>query len=173
MARHAGFSLIELVATLAVASTTLALAFPGARDGIERHRVATSLHLLSADMAMARSQAVLRRQPVVLCPGTPASGCLGADDWHHGWMVFADADGDREPTTGDVLRATDAPGARNLRYTSTRPLLRYQPSGTSAHSNLTVSTCVRGMLRGSVVVNRLGRVRAERPSAPRPCPGGY
>src|SRR5690606_15576197 len=76
---------------------------------------------------------------------------------------------------GDILRATGAPagGAERLRLTSTRPWLRYQANGTAAHSNLSVNACARGLLRGKVVVNRLGRVRSERPrqEIPRPCAG--
>jgi len=73
---------------------------------------------------------------------------------------------------GDLLRASNAPagGAGHLRLTSTRPWLRYQANGLAAHSNLTVNACAGDQLRGKVVVNRLGRVRTERPRRKTDCP---
>ena len=175
MAMHdaVGFTLIEAMVVTAITAVTLTLGLPSFNGTLERHRLSASLHLLSADMAMARNSAIMRREQVVVCPGAPDAGCRADHDWSSGWLVFRDPDGNRQPdAAGDLLRATDAPagGSDRLRLTSTRPFLRYQASGMSAHSNLSVNACARGQLRGKVVVNRLGRVRAERPTRETACP---
>ena len=169
-----GFTLVEAGIVTAIAAITLALGLPSFNGALERQRVSTTLHLLSADMAMARGTALMRREQVVVCPGTADAGCAADSDWSRGWLVFADADGNRQPdASSDLLRVTDAPASARsgLRAKSTRPFLRYQASGMSAHSNLSVNVCLDGQLRGKVVVNRLGRVRGERPEAGTPCPG--
>lgn len=169
-----GFSLVEVAIVSAIAAITLAIGLPSFNGALERQQVSTTLYLLSADMAMARSSALMRREQVVVCPGTAAAGCAADSDWSRGWLVFADADGNRQPDApGQLLRATDAPASARsgLRARSTRPFLRYQASGRSAHSNLSVNVCSDGQLHGKVVVNRLGRVRGERPPAGTPCPG--
>lgn len=171
--RDAGFTLIEAMVTVSIVALILTLGLPAFADALERQRLATTLHLLLADMAMARSSAVMRREQVVVCPGGAATGCRGDRDWSHGWLVFRDPDGNRQPdAAADILRATDAPagGADRLRLTSTRPWLRYQANGTAGHSNLSVNACSQGRLRGKVVVNRLGRARSERPSRETSCP---
>lgn len=171
--KDAGFTLIEAMAVAAILAIGLTLGVPAFSGTLERQRLATSLHLVSADLAMARSSAIMRREQVVVCPGQPGAGCSNDHDWSRGWLVFRDPDGNRQPDApDDLLRASQAPagGADQLRLTSTRPWLRYQANGMAAHSNLTVNACARGQLRGKVVVNRLGRVRTERPTRETACP---
>lgn len=169
---EAGLTLIEVVVVLAIAAITLTLGLPGMGEALRRQRVATTLHLLSADMAMARSSALMRRSQVVVCPRNADSGCSDGRDWSVGWLVFVDPDGDRQPRTkDDILRATDAPGGEDtLDLPASRAFLRYQADGRSAHSNLSVHVCDDGAHFGKVVVNNLGRVRSERSPAGTACP---
>lgn len=172
-APHRGFTLIETMVVAAIMAVGLGLGLPALGTVLEHQRLATSLHLVSADMAMARSTALMRREAVVVCPGLPDTGCSGDNDWSRGWLVFRDPDGNRQPdTAADLLRASAAPGADGgqVRLRATRPWLRYQANGLAAHSNLTVNACIGGQLRGKVVVNRLGRVRTERPESGTDCP---
>lgn len=170
--KAAGFTLIEAMVVVAIAAITLTLGIPTFGDALQRQRVSTTMHLLSADMAMARSTALMRRSQVVVCPRADQAVCAGDGDWSRGWLVFKDPDGNRRPDAdGDLLRTTDAPaGSRAvLHLLSSRPFLRYQADGRSANSNLTVRVCAEGQLRGKVVVNNLGRVRGERAPAGTPC----
>lgn len=172
--RNSGFSLVEAVAALAVVAITTTLALPAMTQALERQRVATTLHLLSADMAMARGTAIMRRSQVVVCPRASPVTCAEDGDWSEGWLVFLDDDRDRLPDTiADLLRSTE-PSTRlaAMQLVSTRPFVRFQGDGRAAHSNLSVHLCARAMLTGSVVVNRLGRVRSERAAPGTGCPTG-
>lgn len=168
-----GFTLIELVTTLAIVAVLLAIGLPGFGDLLARHRIRTAMHLISTDLALARNSAIMRRSPVVACPRTETLRCRGDADWSHGWIVFADPDGDRQPDSdSDLLRVSDAPSGagRGLQLGATRTFVRYQRDGRSAGTNLTVRVCSQGDLGGSVIVNNLGRVRTARPTQPIPCP---
>ena len=161
--KDAGFTLIELMATLAILAVTLALGTPSFSSVIQRQRVNTTLHLLSTDIAMARNTALMRRSHVIVCPRTTAGSCASGQDWSRGWMVFNDPDGNRQPDAEtDILRVTEAPGGALLFLPASRPLLRYQSDGRAANSNLTVYVCKNKQYVGKVVVNNLGRVRSER-----------
>ena len=131
------------------------------------------MHLLSADMAMARSTAMMRRVAVVVCPRGAATGCsdvTGLEPRLDGVRRSATA------TAGPMPAATCSAFRRARLATcftcaSTRPFLRYQADGRSAHSNLTRAGLRRTTrLRGKVIVNNLGRVRSVRPGTPKPVP---
>lgn len=172
--KDSGFTLIELLVTLAIAAIALTLGMPAFSDLLQRMRVDSTMHLLSADMAMARGRAVMRNAQVVVCPRDAGHRCAESRDWSQGWLVFEDADKNRQPDSeADILRIEDPPaGSAVLTLPSTRPYLRYQSSGRSANANLTVHVCMQGRLAGKVIVNNAGRVRTERPRSPTPCPRG-
>lgn len=171
--KEAGFTLIETMVVLAIAAIVITLGVPSFNGALQRQRVSTTMHLLSTDMAMARSSALMRRSQVIVCPRGAATDCSGTQDWSRGWLVFTDPDGNRQPDAdSDILRASDPPANDLLYLPSTRPFLRYQADGRSAHSNLSVHICAAGVHLGKVAVNNLGRVRAERLPAGTSCPRG-
>ena len=171
--KAAGFTLIEAMAVVAITAVTATIGCPAFSSVLQHQRVNTTMSLLSADMAMARSSAVMRHAQVVVCPRDAGNRCTAAQDWSRGWLVFADPDGNRQPDAGsDILRATDAPAGDSalLYLPSIRPFLRYQVDGRSAHTNLTVYVCAKQRYAGKIVVNNLGRVRTEHSRTDSPCP---
>lgn len=169
VARPRGFTLIEALAVLAAAALLLTLALPSFADLLRRQRVGTAMHVLGADLALARGTAVTRATQVVACPGD-TGGCRDDGDWSAGWIVFLDGDRDRQPGgSADLLRVEER-DRDALQIRSTRPFLRYQHDGRSAHANLTLHLCGEDRLLGQVVVNNTGRVRSARLDSATPCP---
>ncbi|NDK39274.1 prepilin-type N-terminal cleavage/methylation domain-containing protein [Pseudoxanthomonas gei] len=169
-----GFSLLELMVTLAIACIGLVIGVPSYQGLVERQRVTSAMHLLTAHMASARITAITYRIPTVVCPSDRAGGCRQDGDWSHGWLMFFDADGNRSPDAReDILRDENAPIHPSLRILSSsgRPQLRYLPDGRSAGSNISVRLCREDMLLGTVIVNNVGRIRSETSSGHRPCQG--
>lgn len=120
MARHAGFTLLELMVTIVIASILLALAVPGfTRFGLASARAKGATELFSA-LSEARSEAVARNSPVTLCrrdwySSNPFPQCAtGGGTWAQGWLVYQDADGDfsgGEPDdAADLISAYDRVG---------------------------------------------------------------
>ena len=170
--KDAGLTLIELLTTLTIAAITLTIGLPAFSGTLERTRVSTAMHQVSADLAMARSTAIMRRAQVVVCPRTADYRCRDDSDWGEGWMVFTDDDGNRQPdATEHILRVTDPATSQALTISSSRRFLRYQRDGRSAHSNQTVRVCSGENLAGTVVINNLGRVRSARSDPGVQCPG--
>ena len=167
-----GFTLLEALATLAVISICLALGVPSYRSFVERQRASTAMHLLTAHMASARSTAVSYRIPTVVCPSDRSGGCRTDGDWSQGWLMFFDADGNRQPDSRqDILRDENAPIHPSLRIVSSagRTQLRYLPDGRSAGSNISVRLCREDKLLAQVIVNNTGRIRSETAPGSRPC----
>ncbi|WP_101925981.1 MULTISPECIES: GspH/FimT family pseudopilin [Luteimonas] len=170
---HPGFTLVESLIVLAITALLLTVAYPSFQGTVARLRTQTAMHLVSADLAMARNTAIMRRAEVVVCPRTDTNRCRDDVDWGNGWIVFADADRNRQPDLPeDLLRVADAPAAAGgaLRLAATRKFIRYKRDGRAAGTNLTVRVCTGDQLRGEVAVNNLGRVRSRRHEAGSACP---
>ena len=174
--RTRGWSLLELVAVLAVLAVLLAAAYPSMAVLSERMDRLRAFNSLTTALAQARMTAVARGRPVTVCPSADGRTCRGDLVWDDGWLVYFDPSRSPQPAhSDDVLWAeTRNPGQIAIRGTIGRHRVRYQPTGMSGGNNASLRLCSRkrGVHLGSVVVNMAGRVRHavvsgdERP----PCP---
>lgn len=162
---HGGFTLAELVVTVAVLGITLALAVPSMARLRERAQTLDALHGLTSSLAQARMSAVMRGRPVSVCPSADGLRCRGDLVWDAGWLVFVDADRSGQPAgpTAIIRHYPRSPDDPPVRATPGRHRVRYQPDGMAGGSNISLSLCRRGdaSLIGRVVVNLAGRVRSE------------
>ena len=172
--RHAAFTLIELLMSVAIVALLAGIGLPPMGRLVERHRANAAMNTLTAHMQLARIAAISRNRRAVLCPTSDGARCVAGNDWSPGWMMFIDEDGNRQPDHADDILQVDLQAASpHLRITSNsgRAQLRYLPDGTSAGSNLTVSVCTPdGQLLGQVIVNNIGRPRSQRPAVATACP---
>lgn len=102
--RACGFTLVEMLAVLAVSTILVALALPSFRGTMARARAADTAAALQASLELARSEAIRMNLPVTVCRSanafattptcsTGASGNYTATDWAIGWVVFAKTGG--------------------------------------------------------------------------------
>lgn len=106
-ARTHGFTLIELMVTVAVLAVVLAVAFPSFRGIMNSNRLSAASNEWLATIQIARMEAVRRNARVVICPSTNGTSCSGAS-WQR-VVAFVDADRDGVADGGDtepVLRDT-------------------------------------------------------------------
>ncbi|CAN5285463.1 hypothetical protein BH24PSE2_BH24PSE2_16770 [soil metagenome] len=90
-----GFTLLELLVTVALAAILLGLGVPGFLDTMRNNRMAASANALLEAMHLARAEAVKRRTPVTVCSSAdPLGGSACSAGSFNGWIVFADTDGD-------------------------------------------------------------------------------
>jgi type IV fimbrial biogenesis protein FimT len=103
--RQIGFTMIELMFTLVVAATLLAIGIPNFRDFIRNSRLAGAANDLLADVALARTEAIKRRTWLGFCssadPLDAEPECVDPDDdVLTGWIVWVD-DADPLVASGD------------------------------------------------------------------------
>src|SRR3546814_7598037 len=79
--KEAGFSLIELVATLSVLATLLAIALPSFTTLLQGSRASGTYHLLTTSLAAARLRAVKDNAPVTVCPSADGRTCRSDEVW--------------------------------------------------------------------------------------------
>lgn len=85
-----GFTLIELMVTLAIAGILITVAAPSLQKLIKTNRVQTEASGFVGDLILARTEAVKRGQNVSVCVSSDGTKCLTTNTWQSGWIVFSD-----------------------------------------------------------------------------------
>jgi type IV fimbrial biogenesis protein FimT len=86
---HLGFTLVELLTTIAVAAVLLGLATPSFIEMTRRNRVITYANEVISATNLARSEAIRRGLPVTICHSNDGETCSGT--WSDGWITYADS----------------------------------------------------------------------------------
>lgn len=136
---NSGFTLVELIVTVAVVGLLAAITIPNMRVFIQNARVTSQANDLLADLNLARSEASKRGVNLVACPSSSSEAATPACDtgnlWERGWIIFADTNGDGALGSDEqVVRAHSAlEGANTLRHNQAgMNTLVYSPSGTTS-----------------------------------------
>lgn len=149
-----GFTIIELMITLAIAAILVSLAAPSFRDIIQNNRMTTQYNELLASLSVARSEAIKRGEDVIALSSN-------GNNWEDGWTVFVDTDGDGAPSAAETIRVgATLSGNNTLRF----PRDRITYAGSGLGSGLITGTFTLCDDRGNaeargLVVSATGRVR--------------
>ena len=123
MKRQRGYTLLEAIATLAIASILLAVAVPSMRIALQNNRAYMASKEFVAMLQYARYEAIKRGVTVSVCAQDPndpsqcvaAASYLNDESWSNGWLVFVDDDADAQvAAVGDILKSRPAIGETNL-----------------------------------------------------------
>lgn len=117
--REAGFTLIELMVTLAVAAIMMTMAVPSFTSMTKNNRLTTQTNQLVTALNLARSEAINRRATInVVATDASSSG----NEWGKGWSVVIDG--------GATLRIFQSlEGGSTLDSTNSVTTIQYQASG--------------------------------------------
>lgn len=126
--RISGFTLVELMVTIAIVAILLAVALPSFEQSLRSNRVATTTNEMLASLSLARTEAIRSTQASQVCA---RDGAVCGSDWNQGWLVMTDTDGDG--TFETLVKAVDA------------------------HPNLRVTMELGGAANGTVTFDRRGR----------------
>ncbi|UHD17899.1 GspH/FimT family pseudopilin [Thiocapsa bogorovii] len=161
-----GFTLLELMVTVAIAAIVLTLGVPSFRDLIQNNRATTQANALVTALSLARSEAVKRGQHVSICPSTDQATCTGGTVWDGGWIIFVDTnasdDTTANPVVGEVLRVEEAmtgvatfSGPAHVRYRAAGDVVK---KGTFSHK----TTGCTGKNARTIDVGVTGRISVIR-----------
>lgn len=157
-----GFTLLEALVAMTVASILLGLAVPALSNLLAKQRLSMATLDLSRALTQARHESIMRSRPVLI---DNQDG-----QWGSGWYIYIDINWSgvwdaNEP----VIRVGEIPaGVRIVGNTPVRRYVRYTPSGralmlSGAFQAGTLTLCDE---HGKVAVKRVilsatGRVRIE------------
>lgn len=139
-----GLTLVELMTVVAVIAVFASVAAPGLRGFLAGQRVKALTYDLTADLLLARNEALKRGLDVTLAPGS--------NGWNEGWtMRVGDTDLGNRSGASDSITVTGAPTAivfnRNGRVSAPTAAVRITVT-TSVLSGPSASRCVQLDLSG-------------------------
>lgn len=152
-----GFTLYELMITVAVAAIILSFGVPSFTTFMANNRATTHANELVTALNLARSEATRRGMAVTVCSSTNNSTCNGDTDWSTGWVVRSAA--------GDVLRVwperSGGDGVVTGNVTSVQFLSRGGLGGVVPLMQIRLPECTGNNGR-DVSVNGAGRIAVQR-----------
>lgn len=158
-----GFSLLELITTLSIASILLALGIPSFQTLIQSNRMTATVNTISSHLNMARSEAIKRGVRVVLCPSADGTNCKNTIIWDEDIIMFTDNNKSGALDDGEeLLRHINISSDPILIHTTTRRRkAAYDASGFSMGMNVTITFCdsTEKIDPKAIIVSNTGRPR--------------
>lgn len=172
-----GFTLIELMVTLAIALILLTLAAPSLQTLLANQRLSASASSFMSTVMQARSTALQYNQRVIAQPLDGSSSNAGT--WSSGWRVYRDIDKNStfdDGTVTLVLTQEELPKDITIdKFSGTNNFFGYDGSGFlaringSANSTWKISSTATTRVKYLIIENS-GRARLCDPMLVSPCP---
>ncbi|PIE83644.1 MAG: pilus assembly protein [Candidatus Contendobacter odensis] len=186
MNKVTGFTLIELMITLAIAAIILGFGVPSFQRIINNNQLTSAANALVASVNLARSEAVKRGQRMTICKSSDGASCTNSGGYQQGWIVFTDTNANAAVDAGEqVLKVTEAfpasltfAGAGNVNN-----YISYDSSGILSRigagaPNGSLTLCKQNYRDSArrIFISLIGRIRIQRfdtatvPTAASLCP---
>lgn len=156
--RQKGFTLLELLFTIAVAAVIVSFGVPGFMSLIDNNRAVSHTNDLVAALNLARSEATRRRSTVTVCSSTDGATCAASDDWSTGWIVLS--------AGNELLRSWPArsggAGVVGGNVSQVQFLARGSVAGVAPEFSVRLHNCSGDDQARDVAVNGAGRISVRR-----------
>ncbi|MFK7795146.1 MAG: GspH/FimT family pseudopilin [Gammaproteobacteria bacterium] len=163
-----GFTIVELMLSLAVAAVILTIGVPSFQGLIERNQLTSGINQIISSMSLARSEAIKRNQRVSICPSSDGATCLG-NQYENGWIVFVDrnSNGSRQAADEELIWVSGSlPSNMTLRGTAgcCENNIPYLASGQLNAISGSMHLCKENNADKSrkIAINSLGRARFDK-----------
>lgn len=138
VSRQPGFSLVELMITVAVVVILAVVAFPNLQSLVANNRLRGQTDEMVASLQFARSEAVRRNARVDVCRTTNGTTCAGAVGPWTRWIVV-----DTQPRAGGEAGGVLASSAANpaIAVSGSAARVSFRPTGMVV-APVTLTVCV-------------------------------
>lgn len=165
-----GFTLLELISTLAISCVVLGLGLPSIAALMNANRLTGQVNDLRSALALTRTEAITRNQHVVICKSGDGESCTRAGRWDSGWIVYVDTNHDRTRNDEEPILLARNAQENHLRVDyrgfGSHHYIVYRPNGMT-RTNGTFVVCdpqAEDRARALILI-KTGRVRIAQPTA--------
>ena len=123
-----GFTLIELMVTVAVSVILLAVAVPNYISFMRSNKLSTNVNSFVQALQFARLEA--RGRGATLCASKDQKTC-NSTDWSDGWIIFSDYDLNGVPDGNDEILRVGEPLPAGFVVKADVAMVRFGPQGFS------------------------------------------
>ncbi len=166
MSKGNGFSLIEVIVTLAIAAIVLSIGVPSFQSYTQNNRQTIAINELATALQFARNSAITHRTRTAMCKSSDGANCTTDGTWTQGWIVFSDANNNNTLDAGENTLRVHGAVQGNVTISgnaNTADLVAFNPQGILASLNGRITYCdSRGHNYATALfISRAGRVRFE------------
>ncbi|MEH6358549.1 MAG: GspH/FimT family pseudopilin [Pseudomonadales bacterium] len=168
-----GFTLVELLVSLAIGAVLLFVAAPVFTSIVRAGYLSTQTHLFVSAVNYARTEAIQRKQTVFICARLN-NHCQNNQKWEQGWLIFVDENRNGALDNDELIQVSGGfevgytlrpnVSASNLLFRSDGVVRR----GTGALPLMTFRLCAPDAGAGNlaersreIVINATGRMRLQ------------
>ncbi|WNC73343.1 GspH/FimT family pseudopilin [Thalassotalea psychrophila] len=159
-----GFSLIELMVTIAIMSSLFTIGMPSYNDLIQRYHIKTEVDKWLLVLNHARQAAITSGNIITLCPSGNGFSC--GKYWHEGAILFIDNNRDHRKDNNEVIlevvEASNKQQVLTWRAFQNRNYIQFQQNGFTWNQNGTLRVCSDDpslKYNRALIVTRSGRIR--------------
>ncbi|MEO8739797.1 MAG: GspH/FimT family pseudopilin [Casimicrobiaceae bacterium] len=166
----AGFTLVELLATLGIFGVLIAVGQPAYYQWIASQQVANQAHFIADTLDLARSEAIKHGYRVNVCKSQNRRECATRGGWESGWIMYVDENLDGEIDADEQIIRLEGPALDGVTVRGNRPVVDYVSYTALGHARLlsgalqmgTFVVCKPGQYALKVVLANSGRARIEK-----------
>ena len=136
-ARHAGFTLVELMVVLAIGGVLTATALPSMSTMLHSQRSTSLANGFVSSLNLARVEAIKRNARAVVCKSATGESCSTTGGWEQGWIVFHDANNNAQLDEGEQIVQQQGRLVAGPRLTGNRNVASYVSYSAVGSSKLT------------------------------------
>lgn len=168
MKKNTGFTLIELIVTVAIAAIVMAIGIPSFRETINQNQLTTYSNQFIGSLNLARSEAIKRGSRVTLCPSSSGTNCQKIG-YENGWIIFNDQNSNAEVDGEAIVRIYEKmpEGMTLTGNANVETYVSYWGDGASrlngspgGFQSGTLTLCKNGKAR-KIILSSPGRLRVE------------
>jgi type IV fimbrial biogenesis protein FimT len=159
-----GFTLIELIITLAIAGILLAIAVPSFAEMLSHNHQSAQLNILFHHHLLARSEAIKHQNRVLMCKSDDGKQCTPHAKWSDGWIIFSDHDNNNIINADEPIFYIQQALSMNLSLQykgfGSHNYIRYYSDGhSSTNGTFTLCSHAGTQVAQHVIISRTGRAR--------------